>query len=306
MPGVTGPSDYSREPPRHPSLKINAKEPFNAEPPRSALGAAYVTPVDLFYKRNHGPIPIVDDIHSYSVSITGLIENPKQVFFKDIMALPKYNVTATMQCAGNRRTAMSQTRTVKGVGWDVSAIGNAVWGGAKLADVLELVGIPKFTGATKSGGKHVEFVSVDRCKEENGGPYKASIPLIQATSPDADVLLAYEMNGEIRFILLQNRQGKTRLAKYYVPLEDSEKHKVEYEVHRLVVNRDPKFTNFVEFRTHKVIYRRYAGLFFSLCVDITDNELAYLECIHLFVEILDHFFSNVCELDLVFNFHKVC
>lgn len=63
---------------------------------------------------------------------------------------------------------------------------------------------------------------------------------------------------------------------------------------------------FLQFRTHKVIYRRYAGLFFSLCVDITDNELAYLECIHLFVEILDHFFSNVCELDLVFNFHKVC
>ncbi|AAF99787.1 T2E6.6 [Arabidopsis thaliana] len=105
-------------------------------------------------------------------------------------------------------------------------------------------------------------------------------------------------------------QGKTRLAKYYVPLEESEKHKVEYEVHRLVVNRDAKFTNFVEvccfhfFRTHKVIYRRYAGLFFSVCVDITDNELAYLESIHLFVEILDHFFSNVCELDLVFNFHK--
>lgn len=60
-----------------------------------------------------------------------------------------------------------------------------------------------------------------------------------------------------------------------------------------------------QFRTHKVIYRRYAGLFFSMCVDVTDNELAYLESIHLFVEILDHFFSNVCELDLVFNFHKV-
>ena len=47
------------------------------------------------------------------------------------------------------------------------------------------------------------------------------------------------------------------------------------------------------------------GFFSPICVDITDNELAYLECIHLFVEILDHFFSNVCELDLVFNFHKV-
>ncbi|XP_057465218.1 sulfite oxidase-like isoform X2 [Actinidia eriantha] len=101
-----------------------------------------------------------------------------------------------MQCAGNRRTAMSKTKTVKGVGWDVAAIGNAVWGGAKLADVLELVGIPKLTSATALGGKHVEFVSIDKCKEENGGPYKASIPLSQATNPVADVLVAYEMNGE--------------------------------------------------------------------------------------------------------------
>ncbi|XP_039030420.1 AP-2 complex subunit sigma-like [Hibiscus syriacus] len=107
----------------------------------------------------------------------------------------------------------------------------------------------------------------------------------------------------IQFVLLQNRQGKTRPAKYYAPLDDSEKHKVEYEVHRLVVNRDPKFTNFVG--ALSVIYRPYAGLFFSLCVDITDNELAYSESIHLFVEILDRFFSNVCKLDLVFNFHNV-
>lgn len=74
---------------------------------------------------------------------------------------------------------------------------SAVWGGAKLADVLELVGIPKLTSGTQFGGKHVEFVSVDKCKEENGGPYKASIPVSQATNPEADVLLAYEMNGEV-------------------------------------------------------------------------------------------------------------
>lgn len=196
MPGIRGPADYSQEPPRHPCLRVNAKEPFNAEPPRSALISSYVTPVDLFYKRNHGPIPIVDDIERYCVLICGLIENPKQLYMNDIRKLPKYNVTATLQCAGNRRTAMSKTRTVKGVGWDVAALGNAVWGGAKLADVLELIGIPKLTSSTHSGGKHVEFVSIDKCKEENGGPYKASIPLSQATNPEADVLLAYEMNGE--------------------------------------------------------------------------------------------------------------
>jgi AP-2 complex subunit sigma-1 len=79
-----------------------------------------------------------------------------------------------------------------------------------------------------------------------------------------------------------------------------------------------------KFQNYKVVYRRYAGLFFCVCVDANDNELAYLEAIHLFVEILgkceiyfhdeeermtehgssDAFFDNVCELDLVFNFYK--
>ncbi|KAH6759834.1 sulfite oxidase [Perilla frutescens var. hirtella] len=196
MPGLRGLSDYSQEPSRHPSLTINSKEPFNAEPRRKDLVSSYVTPVEFFYKRNHGPIPVVDDLDKYSVSVIGLRGIPIELFMKDIWKLPKYTVTATLQCAGNRRTAMSKTRPVKGVGWDVAAIGNAVWGGAKLADVLELVGIPKCSRVTPSGQKHVEFVSIDKCKEENGGPYKASIPLIQATNPEADVLLAYEMNGE--------------------------------------------------------------------------------------------------------------
>ncbi|KAJ4785811.1 Sulfite oxidase [Rhynchospora pubera] len=231
MPGLIGPSDYSREPPRHPSLKINAKEPFNAEPTRQDLILSYITPVDYFYKRNHGPIPIVEDIDRYSLAIDGLVDKPIQLSMAQIRLLPKYNVTATLQvdikvflfylfrniysmldsimesgskimfhhlqCAGNRRTAMSQQLKVRGVGWDISALGNAVWGGAKLSDVLELVGVSKLTSVTSSGGKHVEFISIDKCKEEKGGPYKASVPISQATNPEADVLLAYEMNGEI-------------------------------------------------------------------------------------------------------------
>ncbi|KAL6623168.1 hypothetical protein ACP70R_033047 [Stipagrostis hirtigluma subsp. patula] len=197
MAALRGPSDYSREPPRHPSLRINAKEPFNAEPARRDLVASYITPVDLFFKRNHGPIPVLDDIDSYYVTIGGLVATPRRLSLDDIRKLPKYNVTATLQCAGNRRTEMSKTRKVKGVGWDVCALGNATWGGAKLSDVLQLVGVPYHTEITSSGGKHVEFISVDRCPEEKGGPYKASIPLGQATNPAADVLVAYEMNGEV-------------------------------------------------------------------------------------------------------------
>lgn len=50
----------------------------------------------------------------------------------------------------------------------------------------------------------------------------------------------------IQFILLQNRQGKTRLSKYYRSYTDDEKNKIEGEIHRLVTSRDSKFTNFVE------------------------------------------------------------
>ena len=49
--------------------------------------------------------------------------------------------------------------------------------------------------------------------------------------------------------------------------------------------RDAKHTNFVEFRNYKIIYRRYAGLYFCICVDVSDNNLFYLEAIHNFVEV---------------------
>jgi AP-2 complex subunit sigma-1 len=46
---------------------------------------------------------------------------------------------------------------------------------------------------------------------------------------------------------VQNRQGKTRLAKWYVPYEDDEKAKLKGEVHRLIAPRDQKHqSNFVE------------------------------------------------------------
>ena len=55
------------------------------------------------------------------------------------------------------------------------------------------------------------------------------------------------MSAQIRFLLLQNRQGKTRLSKWYVPIEEEEKRRIESEVHRHVTQRDPKFTNFLEY-----------------------------------------------------------
>lgn len=62
---------------------------------------------------------------------------------------------------------------------------------------------------------------------------------------------------------------------------------------------------FLQYQNFKIIYRRYAGLYFIFGVDVNENELLLMETIHLFVELLDQYFSNVCELDIVFHFNKV-
>ena len=36
-----------------------------------------------------------------------------------------------------------------------------------------------------------------------------------------------------------------------------------------------------------------------------ENEMAYYILIHRFVQILDKYFENVCELDIMFNLDKV-
>lgn len=55
----------------------------------------------------------------------------------------------------------------------------------------------------------------------------------------------------------------------------------------------------------KLVYRHYATLYFIFVVDSSESELAILDIIQTFVETLDVFFRNVCELDLIFNMDKV-
>lgn len=106
----------------------------------------------------------------------------------------------------------------------------------------------------------------------------------------------------LKFVLLVNKQGQTRLAKYSDQSMSVEERRVlEGEIVRKCLARAEKQCSFVEHRNYKIIYRRYASLFFLVGIDNDENELAILEFIHCLVETLDRYFSNVCELDLMFN-----
>ncbi|KAJ2582209.1 hypothetical protein GGH95_001659 [Coemansia sp. RSA 1836] len=109
----------------------------------------------------------------------------------------------------------------------------------------------------------------------------------------------------IKYIFLVSRQGKLRLAKWYITLSPKEKQKTVKEVSQTVLSRRPKQCNFIEHRGDtKVVYRKYASLYFIAGIDLDDNELLVLEIIHRYVEVLDRSFGNVCELDLIFNFQR--
>lgn len=110
----------------------------------------------------------------------------------------------------------------------------------------------------------------------------------------------------IKFVLMVNKQGQTRLAKYTNnKMTVDERRILEGEIVRKCLVRIDKQCNFIEHRGFKVVYRRYASLFFLVGVDEEENELSVLDFIHCLVETLDKWFGNVCELDIMFNLETV-
>lgn len=110
---------------------------------------------------------------------------------------------------------------------------------------------------------------------------------------------------QIKYLLLVSRQGKVRLTKWYTPLSNKAKTKIVNDLTPTVLQRKPKMCNIIDYSDHKVVYRKYASLYFICGITPgVDNELLTLEVIHRYVEAMDTYFGNVCELDIIFNFTK--
>ena len=108
----------------------------------------------------------------------------------------------------------------------------------------------------------------------------------------------------IHFIILFSRQGKIRLQKWYNVYSEKEKRKITKDISNTILARTTKMSNFLEWRNLKIVYKRYASLFFAFAISQEDNELICLSVIHRYVEILDMYFGSVCELDIIFNYER--
>lgn len=174
---------------KSPATKTHGVEPLNVETPSHSLRESFVTPAERFFVRSHGSLPRVD-AGDYSLEVSGLAERPLSLTLKDLKKrFPKREMTATLHCAGNRRTELMQVHPIPGeTAWGVGAIGNARWAGVSLRELLLEAGAGE-------GARHVAFTGLDEVALESGStPFGGSIPLEKAMS--GDVLLAYEMNGD--------------------------------------------------------------------------------------------------------------
>lgn len=180
---------YANEPKRSALLIPKSEKPYNAEPPLSLLVENFITPVEYFYTRNHLPVPDINinewelevEIESSGETKTFNINDLKKNFEKS-------GVTAVVMCGGNRRSEMHAVKEVKGLNWGPGAVGNAIFTGVRLSELLTAMGVKP------DERSHVILEGYDT--DPTSKPYGTSIPLSKAMDPRGDVILAYEMNGE--------------------------------------------------------------------------------------------------------------
>jgi sulfite oxidase len=167
---------------------VHELEPFNVETCAAALAEDAITATDAFYVRGHGAVPDLDP-DGFRLRVHGLVERELSLSLSTLReAFREQTVTATLQCAGNRRAGLVAIRDIPGEApWGPGATGTATWTGVALSDVLALA------GPTREAA-HAGFDGADFCAEAKPAQrFGGSIPLAKARRPE--VLLAWAMNG---------------------------------------------------------------------------------------------------------------
>lgn len=167
---------------------IRQKSPENLESPFAALDS-YLTPTDRFFVRSHFAVPKIDP-RAWRLKVEGAVERPLELTLEGLRQLPARTQPAVLECAGNGRLFL--VPGVRGLQWEMGAVGNADWSGVPLAAILEKAGV-------RAGAVEVVLEGADqgeiRDDPKSAGviPFARSLTLAKARQPE--VLLAHQMNG---------------------------------------------------------------------------------------------------------------
>ena len=181
--GTVASSALDALPGKRPLVRRTFRPP-NFETPIELFREAY-TPNDAFYVRWHSAVPEVA-LADWRLRVGGpAAQRQREYAHADIVRrFKRHEVTAVNQCSGNRRGLFAPH--VPGVQWGFGAMGNAVWGGVRLKDVLEDAGLAAGALEVVANGSDVPMLT--------GPDFVKSLPMWKALDPDT--LLAFEMNGE--------------------------------------------------------------------------------------------------------------
>jgi DMSO/TMAO reductase YedYZ molybdopterin-dependent catalytic subunit len=163
-----------------------AFRPPNFETPLAELASPF-TRNDAFFVRYHlTVIPLVDPA-TWRLQVGGAsAQRPLSLSLPELQSGFQYvSLAAINQCAGNRRGLFSPR--VPGVQWGTGAIGNALWGGVRLRDVLRKAGVA-------SDALEVVYRGSDSAVLPETPAFVKSLPIERAL--DENTLIAFEMNGE--------------------------------------------------------------------------------------------------------------
>jgi len=166
------------------ALTMIQPEPFNAEAPPGAL-ACDITPTRLHYVRNNFALPAHDGV----LQIGGAVGVPITLTLQDLRAMPAAERVITLECAGNGR--LGQTPLPAGEPWGGNAVSTARWTGAFLHQLLSQARpAPHATDVTFQGADHGPY------HQHTDVTFTRSLALSHAADPAAEILIAYQMNGE--------------------------------------------------------------------------------------------------------------
>ena len=169
-------------------LIVREEKPLNLEMPFSDVNGFY-TPNELFYVRCHFPIPEIA-VANWRLQVEGEVAAPFELSYDELLSMEPRSIAATLECAGNNRIFLEPK--VKGVQWGLGAVGNASWTGVPLSTILDRAKI-------KTSAIEVILEGADEGKVEKTPPPAGKISFCRSlpiTKARADVLIAYEMNGE--------------------------------------------------------------------------------------------------------------